>query len=79
MKPDPEKLKERKETVLRMLQAIEVEEERIKKEERNKKSASNSPQKLEKMQKSELTEEESARIKEVWKSHRRLQLRLKRR
>lgn len=62
-----------------MLQAIEVEEERIKKEERNKKSASNSPQKLEKMQKSELTEEESARIKEVWKSHRRLQLRLKRR
>jgi hypothetical protein len=79
LKPDPEKLKERKETVLRMLQAIEVEEERIKKEERNKKSASNSPQKLEKMQKSELTEEESARIKEVWKSHRRLQLRLKRR
>lgn len=65
-----------------MLQAIEVEEERIKKEEKEeriKKSASNSPQKLEKMQKSELTEEESARIKEVWKSHRRLQLRLKRR
>lgn len=72
--PDPLKLKERKESVLRMLEAIELEEEKLR-----KKSQQENHLHRPEMARSLLTQEEQTRIKEVWRSHRRLEIRLKKR